>query len=89
LYGLTSQVRRAVISVPSNIAEGASRGYKKEYLQFLFIARGSLAEVDYQLHLACRLNYIDQESYDLISGKADQLGAMLYSLIQTVKREIH
>lgn len=88
LYGLTSQLRRAVASVPANIAEGASRSLKKEYLQFLYVARGSLAEADYHLHLACRLNYVDQENYDFISEKADKLGAILFSLIQMVKREI-
>jgi four helix bundle protein len=88
LYGLTSQLRQAVASVPANIAEGASRGHKKEYLQFLYVARGSLAEADYHLHFACRLNYVDQENYNFISKKADQLGTILFSLIQMVKREI-
>ncbi len=57
LYGLTSQLRRASLSVPTNIAEGASRQHKRDYLNFLYIARGSLAETEYLLHLANRLGY--------------------------------
>lgn len=52
LYGITSQLRRAAVSVPTNIAEGASREHKKEYVHFLYIARGSIAETEYLLHLA-------------------------------------
>jgi four helix bundle protein len=54
-YGLTSQLRRASYSAPANIVEGATRGSKKDYLHFLYIARGSLSETDYFIHLARRL----------------------------------
>ncbi len=53
LYGITSQLRRAVVSVPTNIAEGASREHKREYLHFLYIARGSIAETEYLLYYIC------------------------------------
>ena len=57
-FGLTSQIRRAAVSIPSNIAEGAARNTDKEFVQFLYIALGSLAEVETQLLIAERLNYI-------------------------------
>ncbi|MUU77864.1 four helix bundle protein [Winogradskyella endarachnes] len=59
IYGLTSQVRRASVSVPSNIAEGAGRKGDKEFIQYLYIALGSLVEVETQLLIAKRLHYID------------------------------
>src|SRR6185503_5497937 len=58
IYGLTSQVRRASYSVPANIVEGASRDSKKDYLHFLYIARGSLSEARYFVHLASRLDIL-------------------------------
>ena len=58
IYGLTSQLRRAVYSVPAKILEGASRESKKDYLHFLYIARGSRSETQYFIHLARRLDYL-------------------------------
>ena len=62
VYGLTSQVRRAAVSIPSNIAEGAGRNSSRELLQFLGIACGSVAELDTQLELAVRLGYLNAEA---------------------------
>lgn len=59
IYGLTSQLRRAAVSIPSNIAEGQGRGSAKEFAYFLRVAQGSLQEVETQLHLARRLGYVD------------------------------
>ena len=61
LYGLTNQIRRAAVSIPSNIAEGQSRWSTKEFLRFLSIAKGSLSELETQLIVAQRLNYISED----------------------------
>ena len=88
LYGLTSQLRRAASSVPANIAEGAARGHKKEYVQFLNIARGSLAETDYFLHLAQRLEYLRAEDHGNIVAMLNQTAGVLYGLLESVKKEL-
>ena len=66
IYGLTSQIRRSVISIPSNIAEGFRRYYNKEYRQFLFIALGSCAELETQIIIASELSYLDEHKKELI-----------------------
>jgi len=80
LYGLTNQVRRACISIPSNIAEGKGRHTKAEYLHFLSIANGSLSEVDTQIILAIRLGYIDGNKAAKAIGLRDEISRMLSSL---------
>ncbi len=67
LYGLTSQIRRAAVSIPSNIAEGAARKGDKELIQFISIALGSLAEIETQYFIAVRLNYIKEDKNILTS----------------------
>src|SRR5439155_15218412 len=69
IYGLTSQVRRAAYSVPANIVEGSSRESKKDYLHFLYIARGSLSETQYFIHLAHRLGYLNASDADALIGQ--------------------
>jgi len=81
-FGLVSQIRRAAISVPSNIAEGAARNSRKEFIQFLYIALGSMSELETQLIIAKELNYID--SSDLID-KLTQVRRMLLALIKSLK----
>ena len=79
VYGLTSQIRRAAISIPSNIAEGAARNSKKEFVQFLYVALGSISELETQHIIAERLGYIKS---DIISGQIEEISKMLTSLIK-------
>lgn len=79
-YGLASQMQRSAVSVPSNIAEGAHRGSSKDFLRFLFIARGSLAELETQLQIAQRLNYITQYENTLLSRTYCLLNALIRSI---------
>jgi four helix bundle protein len=87
LYGLVSQLRRAAVSIPANIAEGASRQHKKDYLHFLYIARGSIAETEYLLHLANRLEYLDGITFDKIYYLKEEAGKTLFGLIGSVEKE--
>ena len=84
LYGLTSQIRRAAVSIPSNIVEGKARGSQKEYKRFLLISRGSLEEVKYQLLLSRDLKYIDSKTYDKIFDIADEVGKLLNGLMKKI-----
>ena len=85
VYGITSQIRRAVTSVAANIVEGASRESAKDYAHFLQIARGSLAETQYFLHLARRLAYLDQELAAGLEQAARRVFGCLHGLIQAVR----
>jgi len=80
VYGLTNQVRRAAVSVPSNIAEGSGRSSKKEFAQFLCHARGSLLEVETQLEIARNLGYLSDKSASELLSKANEIGRMLNGL---------
>jgi four helix bundle protein len=80
MYGLTSQMRRAAVSVPSNIAEGAARESDKEFLHFLAIARGSLSELETQLQLSKRLGYTQE--IDQTAAHIDQIFGLLGGLKQ-------
>jgi len=81
-FGLTSQLRRAVVSIPSNIAEGAARSSKREYLQYLYISLGSLAEVETQLIIANRLKYLNDD--DIVEN-IEHLRRKLLNFIKYVK----
>jgi four helix bundle protein len=82
-YGLTSQIRRASISIPSNIAEGAARKGNKEYLQYLYVSLGSLSELETQILISKRLKYIESE--EEIIGLIDKIRMKLLSFIKYIK----
>ena len=84
-FGLTGQIRRAVTSVPANIAEGWGRGSTKEYIQFLLIARGSLAELETHLIIAHQLHYLDDASLNNLQGRIVSVGQMLNRLVQVLR----
>lgn len=85
-YGLKDQVQRAAVSVMSNIAEGFSRGGNVEFLQFLFIAKGSLSEVQSQLYVALDLAYISRDEFQQAYSKVDRVAKTMNTFIQAVKR---
>ena len=84
LFGLTQQIRKAVVSVPSNIAEGQARQTTKEFLRFLCIARASLAELDTQLILASRLQYAGISEIDIVLQSVGRIGRMIRGLERTL-----
>ena len=88
VYGLASQLQRAVVSVPANIAEGQGRSHTKEFLNHLSIAFGSLMEVETHLQIARRLHYLDDSTLDAMLEKTGELGRMLNGLIQSLTRKL-
>jgi four helix bundle protein len=84
-FGLTSQMRRCAVSIPSNISEGAARNTHKEFVNYLHIAQGSLAELDTQLEIALRLKMTNQESWTNMDAKLLEEDKMLSGLIHSVK----
>jgi four helix bundle protein len=87
MFGLTSQIRRAIISVPANMAEGYPAGGKGQFGRYLDIAQGSLAEVEYYLILALELKYINQTEYEQSESLRSETGFLLYRLIETIRRK--
>ena len=82
VYGLMSQMSRCAVSIPSNIAEGYGRQFKKETIQFLHIARGSLFELETQLFIASDLSYIDEECLEKLLMQLDDCKKLLNGLIK-------
>ncbi|OIO19965.1 MAG: hypothetical protein AUJ37_01530 [Candidatus Magasanikbacteria bacterium CG1_02_41_34] len=87
LYGLTSQLRRASVSVISNIVEGRGKSSDKDFLRFLYIAKGSLNESQCQLEIALALEFIFQEQFDFILNKLNEVGFLLYKLIISLEKK--
>ncbi len=87
IYGLVSQMRRAIISIPSNLAEGAARKSKKEFLQFLNIAQGSISELDTQIELSMMLNYISKDEYIELMEELRTISKMLFGLSRSLRSE--
>ncbi len=85
IYGLTSQIKRSAISIPSNIAEGSRRSTKKDFAHFLVIAFGSASELDTQIKIAFRLKFIKENQYEEVSKYIYEIMKMLNKLIETNK----
>ena len=86
MFGLCSQLKRAVISVPSNIAEGQGRDSVKEFLHHLSIAYGSLTETETQIQIAANLKFIPQAQADVLTGKCAEVGRLLNGLLRSLKK---
>jgi four helix bundle protein len=86
MYGLTSQLRRAAVSIPSNIAEGQGRQTTGEFRQFLGHARGSLLETETQILLCERLDYLDSKTAEMLIGHAAELGRILNGLMNSLEK---
>jgi four helix bundle protein len=85
-FGLKDQMQRASVSVPSNIAEGFERQTDKEFVQYLFIAKGSIAELRTQLYLSIELKYIDKKEGQELIEKAKKISSMIQNLIKVRKK---
>jgi len=87
LYGLTSQIRRASMSIPTNISEGCGRNTDAEFARFLQIAIGSAGETEYQLLLSHDLGFLNKEQYDKLNIEVTEVKRMLASLLRTLRAD--
>jgi four helix bundle protein len=85
IYGLTSQIRRSAISIPSNIAEGAARNHSNEFRQFLYISLASAAELETQLIISNMLNFVDNQKSEELINELNSISKMLQGLIKSLK----
>ena len=86
-YALSDQMRRAAISIPSNIAEGFGRNSKKEYLQFLYIANGSICELETQLTLCVRINYLEENEIQPIISLLSEIGKIIMTITKKLSSD--
>ncbi len=87
-FGIVSQLNRASVSIPSNIAEGWGRESSKNYLQFLRISRGSLMETETLLEISKNLNYINEREFKVISDNIEEVSKILQGLIKSIQQKI-
>lgn len=87
-YSMSNQLQRAALSVPSNIAEGHARGHTNDFIRFLSIARGSLAEVETNVSMARRLGYLSEDEKDQLFAQSDDLGRQLTALRSAIERRV-
>ena len=88
IYGLTSQIRRASVSIPSNIAEGRANRTTKEYLRFVAIASGSAAELETQLVISHNLNFLSQENFNHLNDELQVLARMLSAMYSALEKKL-
>ncbi len=88
LFGLCSQLRRAAVSIPSNISEGAARRNQNEFRQFLHIALGSLAEVETQMIISINLGYIQADEIKDLMGERDEIARLVQGLVRSINKKI-
>ena len=86
-FGLTSQIRRAAVSIPANITEGAARKSDKEFLQFLSIAQGSTSEEETEILIAYRLGFLKKQNYETLYRSLNDIGQMITGLSKHLKRK--
>ena len=89
IYGLTSQIRRAAVSIPSNLAEGHARNTKSQFANFIDIALGSAAELETQLAISLQTGYLKQNDYDKLVNELTEITRMLYGLLNRVQPDRH
>jgi four helix bundle protein len=85
LFGIVTQIRRSAVSIPSNVAEGFGRRYDKEFIRFLQIAMGSIFELQTQILISLKLNFINQDTYRIIHSDTRELELILKTLIEKLK----
>jgi len=89
IYGLTSQIRRAAVSIPSNLAEGHARNTKSQFANFIDITLGSAAELETQLAISLQTGYLKQNDYDKLVNELTEITRMLYGLLNRVQPDRH
>lgn len=89
IYGITNQIRRCAVSIPSNIAEGAARNYSKEKIQFYHYALGSASELDAQIEISLHLNFLNESDYTRINRQLDSVSKMLMGLLKYEKAKLN